>query len=1407
LARECDLLKFRVQKKLGGVCENELGQFVVDNELSYQSVSEKEFARVSSALRSLYVGSGMLRGNAQSMANFLKHDGFYKVEWSKVLNLVKHRKVLLHRGAAFVPSTHMLEMVLADYRFHLAEQLNRTFQAFPKISQDERVLIMVDSLRKQAITSQATYTTSGHLHKIDMNQIDALSQQSFPLCMRHLHQRLRSHHHLKHWGRMQYGLFLKAIGVTLEDAILFWRNEFCRHANIDLKKFNQEYLYNIRHNYGLEGKRTNYSPYGCYKIITKMAPAADQHHGCPFRHFDAKALSRELRANGVSNMLDIQEIIGLAKDSHYQLACKKYFLLKHASQAPDSKSITIRHPNEYFDLSRKLLDSTLSSSSSSSSLSYATITKQLSATVYINGTFSGHRFFPMSDSSTSNIHNFFLFRYQTTTANSSTIVQFFEGQTSEIRIWNKTLSQNQIQHNMGIQLNPTGKPGLVAYWPANDCEGTLIKDVVPPNAFDASIITANWDNSTYPPIEVPCPFNCTGNAVACNDGTCVCRQGYYGDYCQHGFCNPECTSGHGTCQVPNEGKSPYCVCFTPWFGASCDDIEVSPSSSSNIIIANNTSCGLFRVLEGASVTITGFIYVNDSAFIFGTVLFRLPSGGVPSDAQIIYSDQNDYDWPEKYTETLAKHTQDSTNPTLGMLIRGTLSVSVSGQLLANSMSQYTSLPSSSFPPLASHGGLAFNKYCSPTPGPQNNCTNPTYGNYEQPTHFGQAAIPPMNTNPCGSVCFGGGSLAFIASAVQLFGTISANGIGFASGGSIWIDIVREEYVGGEGMIVGDGAVTANGGDSLSGGGRIALTNFSYFSSNITLEAYGHGGGAPGTIFMLSVFLNTTIPIESTYLIIDNGPVGMNFVNETLFQTLIPGGIHYQDLLLLELRNAKLALSPSATLGVDKCVIGNAAYIDQYSQNRISCAEILYPNDPFTTPISTTTPTSQPTTKPPPHDSSPRSMDVATIISIVIASLLGLIIIVAGVAWLIWWWRKKHSRRGYKLVHVVTPSSLEYVTISSDRVIARATSSRRREANAGSIDDAVTSAMTGYELDFRDVQVIHPPIAKGGYGVVNRAIYKGTIVAVKTLFEHLGELPLDEFVREIQNLGRLHHPNIVMLMGACKDPLCIITEFVERGSLFDVIRKHPEDLTPKRIIQIVTGAVRGLAYLHGQNPPILHRDLKSANILITRNYEAKIADFGLSRSLSTNPSVTSQSMTKKVGTTRWNAPEVLNSLNYSEKADCYSFGMVLYEIFEKKLPFHEEMWDSKVEEHIIAGFRPEIPESCPQIFANIIKACWASNPEDRPTFTQILLTITDPHDKKAANTSNVASTSSSSPDTPFSVTFSNPFSHQAPTTKLPKTPRQSERGRSKRSGGLRISIVDQDHDIDSDTQHLLSRSIE
>jgi DNA primase large subunit len=177
--------------------------------------------------------------------------------------------------------------------------------------------------------------------------------------MSYLHTTLRQNSHLKHFGRLQYTLFLKGLGLTLEDCIIFWRRSFKLMTD---EKFTKEYKYNIRHAYGDVGGDANrrgrgYTPYSCQKLLTEPLPSSGQTHGCPYRTFSPDNLVALLQNTGVS---DREVLKGVRDDigrQRYHVACNRVFEHVHKREIKEvkDKSLwsaadldTILHPNTYF---------------------------------------------------------------------------------------------------------------------------------------------------------------------------------------------------------------------------------------------------------------------------------------------------------------------------------------------------------------------------------------------------------------------------------------------------------------------------------------------------------------------------------------------------------------------------------------------------------------------------------------------------------------------------------------------------------------------------------------------------------------------------------------------------------------------------------------------------------------------------------------------------------------------------------------------------------------------------------------------------------------------------------------------------------------------------------------------------
>eukprot|EP01090_Pellita_catalonica_P002779 TRINITY_DN12378_c0_g1_i1.p1 TRINITY_DN12378_c0_g1~~TRINITY_DN12378_c0_g1_i1.p1 ORF type:complete len:339 (+),score=56.23 TRINITY_DN12378_c0_g1_i1:419-1435(+) len=232
------------------------------------------------------------------------------------------------------------------------------------------------------------------------------------------------------------------------------------------------------------------------------------------------------------------------------------------------------------------------------------------------------------------------------------------------------------------------------------------------------------------------------------------------------------------------------------------------------------------------------------------------------------------------------------------------------------------------------------------------------------------------------------------------------------------------------------------------------------------------------------------------------------------------------------------------------------------------------------------------------------------------------------------------------------------------------------------------------------------------GEVYKGKWRSIVVAVKTNKTD-NDRDLEKFRAEIRLMSQLRHPNIVMFLRANLEPnnTFFLTEFYEKGDLHNVLVKENPNWFQK--VHFALDMARAMNYLHLNNPPILHRDLKSLNVLITKNYDAMIADFGISKVLS----ATHVTMTN-AGTINWSAPELLVDENVTKAADVYSYGMVLWEILTGEFPFQGDMTITVLKK-LKMGERPKIPPGTNKDFKRVVEKCWAELPADRPQFAEII----------------------------------------------------------------------------------------
>lgn len=309
----------------------------------------------------------MLQGenltNDQLKQFIMYKENFIKLPFEKITgNLISNRSIFLFKGYGYLPASLQLNLLSIEFINILNDNLIKTFQTIPRLEEDDRLLPLLNNLSKNF----SNFQYESEINKLDEEFISDINSKliitpkitkHYPLCAQHLQRNLIANSHLKYNGRQQLGIFLKGIGLNVDEALKFWSSQFIKNNSMSLETFNKDYKYNIRHQYGLEGARINYKPWDCSTILSKPRPnIKSEYHGCPYRDFNLDVLINNLNNMGITDQQDLNSIVDDVNKHDYTIACTRVFELTHQKQlmGKENMNMHINHPNLYFDRSRQL---------------------------------------------------------------------------------------------------------------------------------------------------------------------------------------------------------------------------------------------------------------------------------------------------------------------------------------------------------------------------------------------------------------------------------------------------------------------------------------------------------------------------------------------------------------------------------------------------------------------------------------------------------------------------------------------------------------------------------------------------------------------------------------------------------------------------------------------------------------------------------------------------------------------------------------------------------------------------------------------------------------------------------------------------------------------------------------------
>uniref|UniRef100_A0A8C4EEC3 non-specific protein-tyrosine kinase n=1 Tax=Dicentrarchus labrax TaxID=13489 RepID=A0A8C4EEC3_DICLA len=274
--------------------------------------------------------------------------------------------------------------------------------------------------------------------------------------------------------------------------------------------------------------------------------------------------------------------------------------------------------------------------------------------------------------------------------------------------------------------------------------------------------------------------------------------------------------------------------------------------------------------------------------------------------------------------------------------------------------------------------------------------------------------------------------------------------------------------------------------------------------------------------------------------------------------------------------------------------------------------------------------------------------------------------------------------------------------------------RRPVSKDGGCSQEIVEPSKGqWEVDPEEL-ILGQELGSGQFGLVLEGRWKDIKVAVKMIREEC--MSDEEFKEEAKVMMKLSHCKLVQLYGVCtqRSPMCLVFEFMENGCLSEYLRARKGRLSQDMMLGMCLDVSEGMAYLESSN--FIHRDLAARNCLVSKNNEVKVSDFGMTRFVLDDQYTSSQCSKFPV---KWSAPEVIKYCKFSSKSDVWSFGVLMWEVYnEGRLPY-ENRTNAEVVESLSSGLRLLKPRLAPDSVHLLMEWCWKEKPEDRPSFALLL----------------------------------------------------------------------------------------